>query len=220
MGERIAALTILLALCLVLSTLPLVIAAEDSWATMEPMPTARSGFGVTVVDGKIYAIGGSTNSDITNINEMYDPETNTWVTKTPMPYPRTNLGIAVVENKIYVIGGTGYVGGYLDVVGKTEVYDPITDAWETKTSMPTPRENLCASVVNGKIYLMGGSKLTGPAWPILIDKNEVYDPETDTWDTKAPIPDYYNFAFADLTSAVFDGKIYLMSGIMTTFPDE
>jgi N-acetylneuraminic acid mutarotase len=215
MKKKRAALSLLLILCFVLSTLsfPLVNATEDSWVTLEPMSTARSGLGVAVVDGKIYAMGGYVNSSFSNLNEMYDPKTDTWVTKTPMPTARHAFAIAVYQKKIYVIGGEGYVEGFPSIIGTTEVYDPSTDTWDTKTSMPTPRENLCAGVVNGKIYLIGGNNISYPSWPTLSDKNEVYDPKTDTWDTKEPIPNYFNFVIAQLTSAVIDDKIYVMSGV-------
>ena len=60
---------LLLALSFILPTfsLPVVNAAEDSWATLEPMPTARGSVGVAVVDDKIYAIGG-----IYGIQSSYD----------------------------------------------------------------------------------------------------------------------------------------------------
>ena len=55
--------------------------AEDSWTTKASMPTARAQLGVAVVNGKIYAIGGENNSatgpNVLNINEAYDPATNT-----------------------------------------------------------------------------------------------------------------------------------------------
>jgi len=114
-------------------------AAEDSWVTLEPLPTARMQFGVAVVDGKIYAIGGNNYLTYYNVTEMYDPGTNTWATKASVPTARTNFGIAVVDNKIYVIGG-----------GETkinEMYDPQTDTWETKTPMNIGRSGLSASVV-------------------------------------------------------------------------
>lgn len=38
-----------------------------------------------------------------------------------------------------------------------EEYDPATDTWTKKTDMPTPRWGLSAEVVNGRIYLIGGS---------------------------------------------------------------
>jgi hypothetical protein len=83
--------------------IPNSVAKENLWMTLEPMPTARYGLEVAVVDGKIYAIGG--NFDPIGANEEYTPATNSWTTKTPMPTPRINFAIAVVDNKIYTIGG-------------------------------------------------------------------------------------------------------------------
>ena len=54
-GKRRAALILLLILCFLVVTLPeveTVRAVEDSWTTLEPMPTARSGLGVAVLDGR------------------------------------------------------------------------------------------------------------------------------------------------------------------------
>jgi hypothetical protein len=205
MGEQKIAPILLLIFCLVLSTLPLVRAAEDSWTSLEPMPTARSGLGVAVVDGKIYAIGGW-NGDYLGTNEMYDPETDTWTTKQPMPTARCYFAIAVYMNKIYAIGGTFgeknivYVGS----PGVNEVYDPLTDTWETLEPMPTARAHLDANVVGDKIYLIDGD-----AWPFGQSAgglNEVYDISNDSWSTRSPMPigvSYY-------ASAVVDNKIYII----------
>ena len=203
MGEQRAALILLLILCFVVSSLPLVRAAEDFWTTKTPMPTARAILGAAVVDAKIYAIGGYNRSYLST-NELYDPVTDTWVTKAPMPSHRIDFAIAVVDNKIYVIGGT--LGNQVET-GLNEVYDPVTDTWENRTAMPTPRLGLDANVVNGKIYLIGGGDAAG--FSIFnFSENEVYDPATDTWTTKEPIPipvHYY-------ASAVLDNKIYVIGG--------
>ena len=74
MGEQKTALTLLLILCSLLVALPIidtVKAAEESWITLEPMPTAERGLGAAVVNGRIYAIGS-------NVNYEYDPATDTW----------------------------------------------------------------------------------------------------------------------------------------------
>jgi N-acetylneuraminic acid mutarotase len=172
---------------------------------MKPMPTARVGLCVAVVDGKIYAIGGNTAIDGA-VNEMYDPETDTWTTLEPMPTPRTDFAIAAYQNKIYCIGGVGFGQG-INVTGKTEVYDPATNTWETKASMPTPRHSLEANVVNGKIYVIGG-EIDAHHVPT---KNEAYDPTTDSWYTVVPesIPTglYY------YSSAVINDKIYIIGGM-------
>jgi len=71
--------------------------------------------------------------------------------------------------------------------------------------MPTPRTQLEANVVNGKIYLIAGR--TGGA-DSTVGLNEVYDPETDTWKTKEPIP----YPVVQYASAVVDDKIYVIGG--------
>ena len=86
-------------------------ATNPAWASKASMQVARSGLGVAVVNGKIYAIGGADGSSagFSSTNEEYDPTTDTWAFKAPMPTPRSDFGITVYENKIYCIGG--YVKG-------------------------------------------------------------------------------------------------------------
>jgi len=186
-------------------------AAEDSWTTMAELPTARSGLGVAVANGKIYAIGGQNGDGVLNTTEEYDPVTNEWTSKTSMPTARSDFGIAVYQNKIYVIGGTtgpGETWGSSLITGATEVYDPETDTWQTKTSMPTPRQGLEANVVTDRIYLIGGVRYVGGYIHPGFDENEVYDPATDSWITKAPLPT----AVWGYSSSVVDNKIYLIGG--------
>ena len=127
---------------------------QSSWNPLTSMPTARSGLGVTVVDGNIYAIGGLNGNLPVKTNEQYDPILNTWTVEQPMPTARSNAAIAVYDDKIYVIGGAVGEG----FVGNNEVYDPSTNTWQTKASMPTPRSDLSATVINDKIYLIGGKE--------------------------------------------------------------
>ncbi|MGD6810665.1 MAG: Kelch repeat-containing protein [Candidatus Bathyarchaeia archaeon] len=177
-------------------------ATENSWLNRPPMPDAKSGIEVAVVNGKIYAIG----PDGTNLE--YDPATLTWSAKKPAPTPRSQFAIAVYQNKIYVIGGSvGFDQSTASQIlcSLNEVYDPQTDTWESKTPMPTNRSQLNANVVDGKIYLIGGR--TGGQFTT-VDLNEVYDPQTDTWTTKKPIP----YPVVQYASAVVDGKIFIMGG--------
>jgi hypothetical protein len=187
---------------------------ENTWVEKAPMPTARSDLGVAVVNGKIYAIGGTvlvyqdavrTESKDVGVNEEYDPATNTWTTKKPMPIPSSGFATAVYQNKIFCIGGgvTDFYNvtkGNWDIklgAGFNQVYDPATDKWENRTSMPIPEINSQANVVNGKIYLLGGHPNT--------TLNEVYDPTSDNWTLKAPMPQGFYGA-----SSVYSDKIYVL----------
>ena len=207
---------LLLSVVLPAFSIPLVMASEDSWVTREPIPTIRRDLGVAVVNGKIYAIGGRNDAGYLSTNEEYDPATNTWTTKTLMPTPRSDFGIAVFQNKIYCIGGiidfdwSGHGEGILCAVN--EVYDPLTDTWENKTAMPTKRQRPKANAVNGKIYLIGGFQYHDSYYSnygtIELNVNEVYDPETDSWSTKTPIPT----TSSNPASATINNKIYVISG--------
>jgi N-acetylneuraminic acid mutarotase len=206
--KKIKATTILLltfSFILLTVAVHCVLAAEDFWATKTSMPT-ENGIQAAVVNGKIYVIGGSNNYTSNPLYE-YDPTTDSWATKNPVPTPRDNFAVAACQNKIYVIGGTSGWSSSSSTIktGLNEVYDPETDSWETKTSMPTKRYHMGANAVDGKIYVIGGK--TGGQYTT-VALNEVYDPETDTWTTKEPIP----YPVVSYASAVVDNKIYVIGG--------
>ena len=216
------------------------------------MPTARYALSTSVVDGKIYAIGGGTMEGVFSIVEEYDPVADTWAKKADMPTARFTLSTSVVDGKIYAIGGlskewnqrpmvemydpvadtwtkkadmltagefvsTSVVNGKLYAIGgcfgivtlaRLEEYDPATDTWSTKADMPTARgHGLSTSVVNGKIYAIGGSSRTGSFWTG-VSTVEEYDPATDTWSTKADMPTTRTYH----STSVVDGKIYVVGG--------
>ena len=93
------------------------------------MPTARSYFSTSAVNGRIYAIGGvkSHESDLVAPVEEYDPATDTWTTKADMPTARAGLATGAVNGRIYAIGGWSGT-----TVSTVEEYD---------TGLPTPDFN-------------------------------------------------------------------------------
>ncbi len=172
-------------------------ARADTWTQKADMPTARYSLSTSVVNGKIYAIGGTTVYGGTKLAtvEEYDPATDTWTQKADMPTARSGLSTSEVNGKIYAIGGVG--GTKLATV---EEYDPATDTWTQKADMPTPRGALATSVVNGRIYAIGSGST--------LKKVEEYDPATDTWAEKADMPTGRKF----LSTSVVNGKIYAIGG--------
>ena len=185
---------------------------ENSWMSKTPMNKARWGLSVAVVNDRIYAIGGSTQKGappyaggIVGTNEEYDPATDTWSFKARMPTPRYGFNMIVYQNKIYCIGGSITYGG--PDTGVNEVYDPLTNTWETKASMPTPRGPSATAVYQNKIYCMGGSTYGISGWVSVSGVNEVYDPTTDVWETKAAMP-----TAKDADAVVVNSKIYLIGG--------
>ena len=174
--------------------------SSNSWTTKTPMPTARYGAAIGVVNDIIYVVGGWNNGPLATV-EAYDPVGNSWTTKTPMPTARGWLAVGVVNNILYAVGGFN-VGEYATV----EAYDPATNTWMTKTSMLTARSSLAAGVVNGVLYAIGGGS-TGGSWV------EAYDPLTNAWTTKTPMPT----ARYGHTIGVMNGILYAVGGLSPAF---
>ena len=65
---------------------PMSLAAEEGWARKSRMPTARFGVTTSVVDGRIYAIGGGVGVGVMVRNaQEYNPATDSWEEKADLP---------------------------------------------------------------------------------------------------------------------------------------
>lgn len=184
---------------------------DGTWTKRTNMPTERWEHNTCVVDGKIYVIGGAGPVyDALRTVEEYDPATDTWTAKSEMFTARQGLSASVVNGKIYAIGGgVSSSSSYsnIDTFSIVEEYDPETDIWTTKSPMPTARGWHSANVVDGKIYILGGSQDATPVGGHVLTV-EVYDPVTDIWSQKSDMPE----ARAAGSGSVVDGKIYLFGG--------
>jgi N-acetylneuraminic acid mutarotase len=179
------------------------------------MSTARQGLSTSVVNGKIYAIGGGASSSSSygavetfSTVEEYDPATDTWTTKADMPTARGFHSANVIDDKIYIIGGSHASAPSGNLVRTVEVYDPATDTWAQKRDMPVSRGAGFSSVVDEKIYVIGGY---GGSRRV-----DVYDPSTDTWSwaTKSEMPT----ARHALSTIALDGRIYAIGGYVPGVP--
>ena len=78
-------------------------ASGNTWASKTAMTTARYTHTASVVNNKIYCIGGWNGSTYLQTNEEYDPSLNTWASKANMTTGRHSLRCSTNNNKIYCI---------------------------------------------------------------------------------------------------------------------
>jgi len=177
-----------------------------TWVPRAPMPTARSGGGSAVIDGKIYVAGGRPprGSDFA----VYDPAADAWTVLPDVPTQRNHLGVVAIGGKVYVAGGRFGGGVGSEMTDILEIYDPATNAWSRGASLLAPRAGVTAATANGCLYLIGGEGNDAHEMGV-FDLNERYDPIADAWHGEAPLP----LAMHGITGAAFlDGLIYVPGG--------
>lgn len=141
------------------------------WVNKNDMPLGISDATASVVNGKVYIIGGcdsekgnsnvgnETNpfhacTDIADHVLIYNPTNDSWDTsKTKMPLERYRHASVVVGNDIYVIGGRDVSDKILQSVLK---YSTVEDAWELVTEFTAATSDNAAFEHAGKVITCGG----------------------------------------------------------------
>jgi len=193
----------------------------DTWVDKAPMPTPRDGLAIAVFQGKIYCFGGRNVSKdysiSTNVNEVYDIETDSWETKTPMPTARSGLQASEVDDKIYLIGGRieSESSSISEKSAQVEIYDPVIDTWTFGSPIPTAVAGYASAVLDGKIYIISG--VAGDS--TYTNLTQIYNPKKDEWSFGPHIPMSVTAAAAGATTGIKAAKaIYVIGGSNATYP--
>ncbi len=135
-----------------------------------------------------------------------------WRTAAPAPTKRTEVAVATLNDKIYVVGGfeKPSLGNVLNlaITPLVEEYDPATDRWTSKTSMPVGLHHVGIGVAEGRMYIIGGYRQAGLSVWQPVATVYAYDPTTDTWAERAPMPT----ARGALSVTVHEGKVHAIGG--------
>lgn len=177
--------------------------APGKWIRQAGMLEAVSEHSVSVLDGKMYIVGGAFLTRLSsNSVEVFDIVADTWSMGVPYPMALHHAVQATVDGKIYVIGGQpGPSGGPFPYVDNVFMFDPQIKQWVSRANMPTKRSAGVALVIGKKIYVGGGRPPQGHDFA-------VYDTETDKWEVLPDMPTDRNH----LTGGAVDGKLYFIGG--------
>ena len=93
-------------------------------------------------------------------------------------------------------------------MGTNQVYDPATDAWQSRNELAVARDHLAAASIGDRIYA-GGGRLTSYARNLSI--TEVYDPDLDEWIQRAPLPT----TRSGIGAVAVGGRLYVFGGEST-----
>ena len=197
------------------------------WTRAAPFPEPEEELYGTVLNGKLYIVGGFgfTPPNVTPapapnnagpcfscppaLVYEYDPGPDKWTKKKTIPVRVHHQAQAGYNGKLYILGGcTRAISGEGGTTNAWE-YDPVADAYKALAPIPGNRCSAQAEEVGGKIYLIGGLEpLENGKGTRVTGRNQMYDPATNTWTDRSPMPTARNHAF----SGVVNGKIYVIGG--------
>jgi hypothetical protein len=124
--------------------------------------------------------------------ECFDPQTGNWQMMIPKP-----VSIGTTEEQF--------------ILDSVECYDPQTNAWKYMKPMPAARIYFTAVLArDGKIYVFGGrDKVEPPKGTLCYATTWVFDPGSNTWEVRRPMPEPREGIRGALGS---DGRIWLSGG--------
>jgi N-acetylneuraminic acid mutarotase len=191
--------------------------ATNTWRSRARKPTLVTAAPATVYENEIYLFGGGywTAGIIYQVVEAFKPATNSWRSVTSIPKNIQMFAVATVGNKAYLIGG--YLMDEERITGEVMSFDFQTGQWDLDSCQPLAADRArafpyssAAPVINGKIYLIGGMKGNRSLGMWNSNKVDVYDPATNTWQVRDPLP----VSLDDHLSLAVDNRISVIGGKM------
>jgi N-acetylneuraminic acid mutarotase len=160
--------------------------AADTWTRKRDMPAAGGDGFTGVIGGKLYVFTFDHSSPADNFFFRYNPITDSWTTL-PRPPRLWQAGGGVINKKLYLIGQA--LGG---PPSRLLEYDPSTNKW-TEKPLPDFASGLVGNpmtvVMLARLYLFGGPDTF------------IYDPVSDTWETKPLLTKFSYWSTWRLTAA-------------------
>ncbi|CAC5393671.1 KLHL9_13 [Mytilus coruscus] len=185
---------------------------NNTWKVVSTLPEPRHHLGTAILDGYIYVVAGSIiqpdeQENLANPTDTcfrFCPEGNYWTRTASLRTARMYHGLAVLEGVLYAVGGHNTDGRSLNSV---EYYNPDTDTWGFTESMTEAKIGMATAGYHGLLYVVGGF-YESMNDKIVLDTVECYNPRTNNWTVKDPLPT--PCCHANLV--VVEDKLYLIGG--------
>ena len=201
--RRIIKLHILSVTCLLLADWHCLLHAQPAPGVPWKLQTARLGMPAVLVQNEIYVLGGATSQGASNTVEHINIQTGETHQVTTKLLHRMWHTAQADGAYIYIMGGVKDADGPNHLAREVERYDTRTGEVQLMAPMPTPRRLATSVLVDGRIYVIGGSdQINGR-----VNVMEIYDINEDTWLPARPMP-----TARETTAVEKDGTIYVVGG--------
>lgn len=147
------------------------------WRSLPDAPTPRLMTAWTVLDDKIWIIGGLRDGVALSTVESYDPRAGTWQPQPPLPIPLHHAAAATYHGEVVVLGGASS-----DLTqASTKVFALRAGKWVELPNLTHARAALAAAVVGDRLVAVGGQNAKQ-----LVGQTEVFD--GSSWHDAADMP--------------------------------
>ena len=179
----------------------------NTWETSPSAQEFREEAASAVINGRLYVCGGEQNNPgppSTSL-DCFDPVLGIWQALPPMSQGREGHSAAVVGARLCVCGGQGGAlrDGRRRTLRSAEVFDTVTNTWQSLPAMVHTRVWAGAAVIRGHVYMVGGD---------LSESSSERLPPTGNWQELPPM----NEARMRFSTAVIADRLYVCGGIGRT----
>ncbi len=172
------------------------------WRSLPDAPTARLMMAWTVLNGKVWVMGGLREGAALQTVESYDPQTGTWQPGPPLPIPVHHAAAATYRGEVVVIGGTS------DNIAQAsnKVFVLRANNWVELPPLKHARAASWAAVAHDKLVVVGGQNNKQ-----LVPQTEVFDGNSWSDAPDLPTPREHLAAVSDGTYVYVVGGRFLSS---------
>jgi N-acetylneuraminic acid mutarotase len=183
--------------------------ATDKWKNVRAPFRGNSAcrYAMTrLITGEILILGGTSDGGCwgasTRTGMIFDPLTNHIRLSAPMPIPRQSFTATTLLDGLVLVAGGSTAGG---PALESDLYDPRTNTWTKvgSTAFHHSATDYHAIDSKGRVFLIGDASYKSSA-PRVV---EMYDPGTQTWSIRTPMPFVNRDTVVDLLS---DGRFLVL----------
>jgi len=187
---------------------------SGTWTLKAPFPVPCNHVALAAIGSRIYAFGGFLEQNRCPHSKcfVYDTASDAWQPIAGLLRPRGASSAVVLDGKVHLLGGRD-----VRSVEWHEIYDPATDKYQILAGMRGStgtqpfvgqRDHMGVVVVDGLIHAIAGRM---DSYDFNTSLNAVYDPKSDGWSFRAPLPT----ARSGVSAVYHKGRIIVFGGEAT-----
>jgi N-acetylneuraminic acid mutarotase len=181
------------------------------WAARAPLPLPRSEMAwATAHAGRMHVVGGYAEQRVDRpYHHVYDAASDRWTNAAPLPRGANHVGVEFLDGRLYAIGG--FIDQNRRPHNECFVYE--NDKWARIAPLPTACGSVACVALGGVLHAIGGAIGDTSEEKKSIDWHLVYEPKSDRWSRRAPLPTGRDH----LGAVALGSAIHVMGGRVNNF---